>query len=124
MCDIIWNATDYFWDLTFLPEEHFFKMCTIFYNLDEFFLKSILHLMHIPVLILILITLIGKDSEDSKWFVFHTAVLNLILGIIWEVSYFLPYYGPGETMDIILVFSLNLSVNSIFPLDLTKYLSL
>jgi hypothetical protein len=77
--------------------------------------------MHIPVIILIVITLFGKDSnDDSKWFVFHTAILNLILGIIWEILYLFPYMESELTITL-LIFSLNLAVNSTFPLAFTRF---
>uniref|UniRef100_A0A914D2N2 Uncharacterized protein n=1 Tax=Acrobeloides nanus TaxID=290746 RepID=A0A914D2N2_9BILA len=47
--------------------------------------------MLIPVLLIVLVTILAKDKEDYKWFVFHTALLNFFLGIISELTYLYEY---------------------------------
>lgn len=84
----------------------------------------ILQVMHIPVFLLIVITLFGKENEDSKWFVFHTAVLNLILGVIWEIWYIYLDSENSAMLTTMVNFALNLAVNSIFPLAFTRFLCL
>lgn len=74
--------------------------------------------MLVPVLILVVITLFGKEKEDYKWFVLHMAILNLILAIIWEVLNFVP---NSDLLWTLLAYILNLSVISIFPLAFTRF---
>jgi hypothetical protein len=82
----------------------------------------LLHIMHIPVIILILLTLIGKENEDAKWFVFHTAILNLIVGIIWELIKLYPEFTENQFIFYILMgHAQHLSFISIFPLAFTRF---
>lgn len=98
-----------------------YEMCEKMAFLEDLLSFIFLHLMHIPVVILIIITLFGKENEDSKWFVFHTAVLNLILGIIWESLYFCPTYESSFIFSSLVFFIMNLAVNSIFLLAFNRF---
>lgn len=97
---------------------------TRLYLLQAYLSLYVLHLMHIPVIILILITLIGKESEHAKWFVFHTAILNLILGILWEVVYICNVCEAYLYITVTMEGVLNIAVLSIFPLAFSKFSSL
>src|SRR3569623_468989 len=66
------------------------NFCNVIQDINKLVTQYLLHIMHIPVIILIVITIFGKEAEDAKWFVFHTAILNFILGIVWELTYFVP----------------------------------
>uniref|UniRef100_A0A914CGH5 Uncharacterized protein n=1 Tax=Acrobeloides nanus TaxID=290746 RepID=A0A914CGH5_9BILA len=61
--------------------------------------------------------MIRKDKEDYTWFVFHTALLNLFLGIIIEITYFYDNEEFYTWID----FAINQAVNSIFPLAFTRF---
>lgn len=80
--------------------------------------------MLVPLILLIIITRFGKENEDSKWFVFHTAMLNLILGVIWEFSYVISNFVTQTTIVYIVNAIINLTVNSIFPLAFTRFFRL
>lgn len=119
MCSINWaelNLTS-----TDSEFEESVSLCEIISNIDSYISFYLLHIMHIPVIILIFITIFGKEDEDAKWFVFHTAVLNLILGIIWEITIFFTNFGDDSFIKIIQLFSLNLAAVSIFPLAFTRF---
>lgn len=99
-------------------------ICSVVLAVEEALQQYLLHLMIVPVVVLILITLLGKENEDAKWFVFHTACLNLILGIVWEVSYACQSCDGFYIVLLVTDSSLNLAVFSIFPLAFTKFLYL
>uniref|UniRef100_A0A914DN81 Uncharacterized protein n=1 Tax=Acrobeloides nanus TaxID=290746 RepID=A0A914DN81_9BILA len=52
-------------------------ICDLVYEFRASTLFTLFQIMLIPIIILILITLIREDKEDTKWFVFHIAILNL-----------------------------------------------
>jgi hypothetical protein len=82
----------------------------------------LLHILHVPLIVFILITLFGKEKEDSvKWFVCHTATINLCLGITWELLFFLPYdKSRSNSITLLMNIFWNLSMNSIFPLAMSR----
>uniref|UniRef100_A0A914DV13 Uncharacterized protein n=1 Tax=Acrobeloides nanus TaxID=290746 RepID=A0A914DV13_9BILA len=82
------------------------NFCTIITEINDILTKILLHIMHIPVIILIVITLVGKEKEDAKWFVFHTALLNLILGIIWEISLINTDFEKNPIIMMMMIYSI------------------
>lgn len=120
MCDIIQSETilSNFTNLT----QYSSTFCAQINSLDVISTRYLLNIMLIPVLILILVTLFGKNDEDSKWFVFHTAVLNLVLGIIWEIVLYFPDFQSQTITMVFINFSMNLAANSILPLAFTRFL--
>jgi hypothetical protein len=101
------------------------NFCTFIHDISQTLTKFSLHIMYIPVVTLILITLFGKEkNEDAKWFVFHTAILNLFLGIAMEITYLYPDYMKIRTIQIIQHWNLGLAVESIFPLAFTRFFCL
>lgn len=93
--------------------------------LYTFFSFTLPHIMLIPLIIITLLTLLGKDKEDYKWFVFHTTMLNLILGIFRELTYFTDGIRIfGVDLYGCIDYAINLAVNSIFPLAFTRFLFL
>ena len=71
------------------------NFCDVISEINYVMTKILLHIMHVPVITLIIITLFGKENEDAKWFVFHTAVLNFILGRLDSTLYinFICHYA-------------------------------
>lgn len=121
--DIMCNASmkiSYLHGFEGLNKFHF-DLCQKMASIEDELSLFLLHLMHIPVITLIIITLLDKNKEDVKWFVFHTAVLNLILGIFWELIFIVQDIQSYAIVLLIVDFSLNLSVNSIFPLAFTRF---
>lgn len=100
------------------------NFCNAIQDINKLVTQYLLHIMHIPVIILIVITIFGKEAEDAKWFVFHTAILNFILGVVWELTYFVPTCMKNNLIRSIMFYCLNLATNSIFPLAFTRFLYL
>lgn len=75
--------------------------------------------MLISLILLILMTIFGRDKEDYKWFVFHSAIFNLILGILLEIVNLYNLYI--STLYIIIDYAIYLAVNSIFPLAFSRF---
>lgn len=104
-----------------IPFKNASDICDAIVNIEPTLHSNLLHLIHIPVIILIILTLFGKNNEDVKWFVFHTAILNLTLGISYELSDFISnmniqiyfIYGMSISMD--------LAMNSVLPLTFTRF---
>lgn len=102
--------------------ENYSDFCDAIADIYPTLTSVLLHIMHIPVIILILLTLIGKENEDAKWFVLHTAILNLIVGIIWELIKLYPEFTENEFVcDILMGYAQHLSFISIFPLAFTRF---
>lgn len=78
------------------------------------------HLMLIPVATLVLLTLLTREKEDYRWFIFNTAILNLLLGFFRESTYFFKIQNVYTYID----YTINVAVNSIFPLAFTRFLFL
>lgn len=100
--------------------ENYSDFCDAIFDIYPTLTSVLLHIMHIPVTILILLTLIGKENEDAKWFVFHTAILNLIVGIMWELLYS-ELIENQFVVDILMGYAQHLSFISIFPLAFTRF---
>ena len=79
-----------------------------FLNVYEPLVSSfLLHFMFIPLVAVIIFTLLDKENEDAKWFVFNTAILNLFLGILWEMLHFAPAFLRGIWTPLVLLWSMN-----------------
>lgn len=82
----------------------------------------LLQIIFIPIITIILITLIDSgENVYTKWLVFNTAVLNLILGISWEI---VILSIPSYTIIMVYGFGRDLAPFSIFPLAFTRFLCL
>jgi hypothetical protein len=81
----------------------------------------LIHILFIPALMIIIITLIDRYKEDSKWFMFNTAIINIIMGIAWELRrnpQMLNKFYPK--FNLIWSVGKDLSQYSIFPLAFTR----
>lgn len=81
----------------------------------------LIHILFVPALMTIIITLIDRYKEDSKWFTFNTAIINIIMGIAWELKRqpkMLNTFFP--TVNLIWSVGKDLSQYSIFPLAFTR----
>ena len=67
MCSISWNESDYFQNDTQMTTAYKTDFCTTILEIDAILTIYLLHIMHIPVLTLIIITLFGKENEDAKF---------------------------------------------------------
>uniref|UniRef100_A0A914DWC8 G-protein coupled receptors family 1 profile domain-containing protein n=1 Tax=Acrobeloides nanus TaxID=290746 RepID=A0A914DWC8_9BILA len=119
MNETIWILPNFTGGPTELMDLQIF--CTVITEINDILTKILLHIMHIPVIILIVITLFGKEKEDAKWFVFHTALLNFILGIIWEISLINTDFEKNPTIIMVMICSIDIAVNSLFPLAFTRF---
>lgn len=86
------------------------------------------HIGYIPIITLIVFTFLNKEKSDTKWFFFHTAILNLTFCIFIEFydrfNMMLDYFIFQNFYDRITQYSRNLSIISIFPLALARFASL
>jgi hypothetical protein len=99
-----------------------FILCDIIHYILPTMIPILLHIMHIPVIILIILTFMGKENQDAKWFVFHTAIFNLIVSITWQLLYIFPeFIASPFVFEILMGFTINLSQISIFPLAFTRF---
>jgi hypothetical protein len=99
-----------------------FDICDFLQNIKPTFTLVLLQTIFIPVILIIVITLVNKDQEDIQWFIFNTSVLNLILGISWEILIFYPGNIPFN-QTVYQIFK-DLAQFSIFPLAFTRVLFL
>jgi hypothetical protein len=72
-----------------------YDICDFLQNIDTTLILVLSQIIFIPIFTIIVITLIDQDREDAKWFIFNTAVLNLIFTISEDVLNFFPkfYYN-------------------------------
>src|SRR5262249_12914892 len=96
-------------------------ICDIVIDIEPTIHSILLHLIHIPVVILIILTLFGKDNEDVVWFVFHTAILNLILGISWEIYDYVADENIQNYFIYIWSFFMDFAMNSVLPLAFSRF---
>lgn len=96
-----------------------YDFCDFMQYFEPILTTILLQLMFIPLLTIIVITLIDQENSDAKWFVFNTAVLNFILGILWEMIRFSPI-NPYIVIQM-WGFIRDLAPFSIFPLALTRF---
>lgn len=101
-----------------------YNLCNKMVEIENSSSLYLLHFMLIFEVVLIFLTLISRTREEAKWFIFHIAMLNLILAVIWEVIYFFPEFSESPILLKPLFFLVFLSKNSIFPLAFTRLLFL
>lgn len=98
-------------------------LCDLVFEFRSTTLFALWQAMLFPILILMAITFLRrKDKNDAKWFVFHIAILNLIVIILWELVYIFPHINMSPVMWFLLSLSEDLAQNSIFPLAITRFL--
>lgn len=78
------------------------------------------HLLFIPVVILIIVTIVIKDNDDVKWFLFNTAVINLVYGISCEFM-IIRLYIFDDFLNMFRVYGRDLAMNSVFLLGFTRF---
>src|SRR5690349_17644733 len=66
--------------------ENFYDICTLLEYIDGKFTPYLLHALFIPAVLLIFLTLIDRHSEDAKYFMLNTAVINIITATAWEMK--------------------------------------
>lgn len=97
-------------------------ICDIFDLIGFPIIYTMSHIIHIPSIILILTTIFGSNKKDIKWFLFHTSIINLVVGILWELLIMYPVLISNSLFfNILVAFSVNLSEISIFPLAFTRF---
>jgi hypothetical protein len=115
----------YLFEFYDIPITNFhYNLCNKIVNIEITSSRYLLHLMLIPELVIIFLTLISKTREEAKWFIFHITMINLILSLIWEVIYICPDFRESPLLLKPLFFLVFLSENWIFPLAFTRLLFL
>ncbi|KAI1692383.1 hypothetical protein DdX_21286 [Ditylenchus destructor] len=81
----------------------------------------LLHLLFLPALIIMFLTVIDRCSEDAKWFMFNTAVINVVTGITWEMKRIPRSFGKwNSTISLVCSIGKDVSQSSIFLLAVTR----
>ncbi|KAI1698977.1 hypothetical protein DdX_17588 [Ditylenchus destructor] len=81
----------------------------------------LLHLLFVPAIIIILLTLLDKHNEDAKWFMFNTALINIVTGIAWEMKRMPRSFGQWNSyINMVWFIGRDLSQYSIFLLAITR----
>ncbi|KAI1716617.1 hypothetical protein Ddc_10409 [Ditylenchus destructor] len=65
-----------------------FDICDVADTIDTGITPYLLHFMFIPAIMVVLLTIADRHAEDAKWFMFNTAVINIISGIAYEFFLF------------------------------------
>ncbi|KAI1714341.1 hypothetical protein DdX_08434 [Ditylenchus destructor] len=97
-----------------------YDFCDSLEAASNFSTPYLLHFLFVPALIIIVLTLIDRRSEDAKWFMLNTAVINIITGIAWEMkrtNYFTKY---ASYINLVWSIGKDLSQYSIFLLAVTR----
>lgn len=102
--------------------DHSNQSCQNMESLDNILAPYLLSIMCVTLLVLIIISFFGKDNDDSKFFVLNTAVINFILGVIWQCS--LMKEDLQNDLTTVVSIGTNIAVASIFPLALTRFMVL
>ncbi|KAI1708407.1 hypothetical protein Ddc_14375 [Ditylenchus destructor] len=79
----------------------------------------LVHIMFVPQVCIICLTLLDRHRDDIKWFLLNTAVINIATGVSMEIKRF-----PGSFLNIVNIIGMDLSRYSIFFSALTRILIL
>lgn len=97
-----------------------YDFCNFLLDIKQAAVTTLLHIMLIPVLAIIVLSILDREKEDAKWFIFNSAVIYFILAILWKImliqSNSLIYQMWFMTRD--------LAQYSLFPLAATRILYL
>lgn len=100
-------------------------LCDFIGALEPTLIFVLLHIMYIPIILIILISIFGKENEDdTTWFVLNNAIINLIVCIVSEFINLIPIGSFTKIFYDISGASVELSMCSIFPLAFTRFLYL
>lgn len=77
----------------FLNRNITFDICDFLSSIRADLILILLQIMFVPVLTSIILTLLNKNHDDVKWFILNTSILNLIVGIAWELDIFIQEFS-------------------------------
>jgi hypothetical protein len=113
-------------NITFVPDSNqTWDICDYAYVFRVSTIFSLWQVMLVVLLFVIFVTILRrKDRDDTKWFIFHIAILNLLVVIQWDLGYIFPDIPKVPFLSFLNSVNSNLAEFSIFPLAFSRFLIL